>query len=415
MPKIEILSGKREGESVELPSDGIDIGNRKTAKLSIRDPWISWNHAKIIPEGAGFVIEDLGSSNGTWIAGKKVTRQTINLNEEIFLGKTKIRMVDPSVSASTGSSEGRLPESSGGTTKLARPQIVPSGSSSSGTFSASDVGQGDRVGELERENAELRKMKDVLERFLDLSSEERIALGQASGSAPAPAAAPAKAGRGDTGRGEGGTSAAAEKARQDAVARVIEIEGKLASAEGRVVELENRLKGSADQSKKDLARAREKFEEELGFARVAKTEAETARAQAEDKVRELTKKVETAASDALARVEKLEKDLESARKSGIDADARTQKLERDLDQIRRVKAPASSGPSKEEHAAAQAELATLRAQLAALQEQHAQAHAEREDWKSKHDKVREEIDQISMDQIELEDTLRARIAELEGK
>src|SRR5438552_3541997 len=154
MPKIEILSGKREGDVVDLPNDGIDIGNRKTAKLSIRDPWISWNHAKIVPEEGRFVIEDLGSSNGTWINGKKVTRQPLGSEEVIFLGKTKIRFIEMTDATSTEQFE---PAPGTGTVRLARPPV--------GDFAA-----------LERENAELRKMKDVLERFLDLTPEERQAV-----------------------------------------------------------------------------------------------------------------------------------------------------------------------------------------------------------------------------------------------
>src|SRR5947209_4305839 len=213
MPKLEILSGKREGDIVDLSSEGVDIGNRKNAKLSIRDPWISWNHAKIVFEDGRFVIEDLGSSNGTTVNGKKITRQPLQTHDEITLGKTRLRFVD---------AEGGEPpplEAAGQTMRLSRSDLP---------FSPSAMLEaGEKLQALERERDELRRMKDVLERFLDLSPEERAAA--ARGVAPSPT-------RSSAGADEG----TAEKARQEAVTKLIELEGKLTAAEVRAVEAENR-------------------------------------------------------------------------------------------------------------------------------------------------------------------------------
>jgi pSer/pThr/pTyr-binding forkhead associated (FHA) protein len=345
MPKIEILSGKREGEVVELPPDGIDIGNRKTAKLSIRDPWISWNHAKIVPEEGRFVIEDLGSSNGTWINGKKVTRQPLAPEEVIFLGKTKIRFVEiePTEHMPVPPDLGRIrPEEP--TLRVSPPA------------SASE----DHVEKLEQENAELKKMKEVLERFLDLTTEERAAVGRASGVSSEPSPPPVGA----------ASDSATEKARREAVTKLVEVEGKLAAAEAQVRDLEGRAKDRGDHSKKEIEKARTKFEEELAFARVAKTEAETARDRAEEKLRELSKKKgdDAAAAASSAELDKLKAEVE--------------RLKAETD-----KAKAALGD----------------------------AISERDEWKTKHDAVREEIDKISMDQIEIEESLQKRIDELEAK
>ena len=91
---LKILSGKRQGFVFHLDEGtDVDIGNRKSAKLSIRDPWISYNHARISGEGGRFFIEDLGSSNGTWINGEKVKRQELNPNDVIYFGKTKVNFM----------------------------------------------------------------------------------------------------------------------------------------------------------------------------------------------------------------------------------------------------------------------------------------------------------------------------------
>ena len=91
MAKLQILSGKRQGAVIELATGDVDIGNRKSAKLSIRDPWISYNHAKISGQDGRFYIEDLGSSNGTWINGEKIKRHELTTSVLIYFGKTKVR------------------------------------------------------------------------------------------------------------------------------------------------------------------------------------------------------------------------------------------------------------------------------------------------------------------------------------
>jgi hypothetical protein len=380
MPKLEILSGKREGDVVDLSNEGVDIGNRKTAKLSIRDPWISWNHAKIVFEDGRFVIEDMGSSNGTCVNGKKVTRQPLVPSDEIMLGKTRIRFVE------AGGADGGDHDGPSETMRISRNEAA----SGSG-FVGGDAAE--RIAELEREKSELMKMKEVLERFLDLSPDERKALARSAPSTERIVIAPA----------EVADTSGAEKARQEAVAKLIELEGKLTAAEVRAVDAENRVKASSEDKKKELAKLKTRHEEETQTLRLEKVEAEAARARAEEKAEELAKKVESAAAEANARADKLAKELETARKSGIDADARATKLEMKLDEARRA-----TGRMSASGAAANPELDALKMELQ-------QVRAERDEWKRKHDDTREEIDRISMEQIELEDSLRKRIAELEGK
>src|SRR4051812_28294157 len=93
MAKLHILEGKRQGEVVDVTASPtpLVIGNRKSAQISIRDPWISWDHASIAHDGATFWLEDLGSSNGTYVNKKKVSKIAINESDEIWFGKTKCR------------------------------------------------------------------------------------------------------------------------------------------------------------------------------------------------------------------------------------------------------------------------------------------------------------------------------------
>jgi len=146
MSRLEILSGCRAGEFVELGFAELDIGNRKKAGISVRDPWISWKHARIVFENGQYAVEDLNSRNGTWFRGKKIERQDLNNGDVFLLGKTKVRF------------QGDVEAGA-----QARPALK----------AAAAPALKAAAGSVEEERDELRRMKDVLERFLDVTPDER--------------------------------------------------------------------------------------------------------------------------------------------------------------------------------------------------------------------------------------------------
>ncbi|MFQ5557715.1 MAG: FHA domain-containing protein, partial [Acidimicrobiales bacterium] len=56
--------------------------------ISFDDPNISRNHAEIRPDGTGFVITDLGSTNGTKVNGARITRHRLVDGDRVSLGAT---------------------------------------------------------------------------------------------------------------------------------------------------------------------------------------------------------------------------------------------------------------------------------------------------------------------------------------
>lgn len=67
-----LIRGNPQGHRFFITADEMIIGRDPTADISIPEPSISRKHAKVIREGAVVKIEDLGSSNGTAINGKKL-------------------------------------------------------------------------------------------------------------------------------------------------------------------------------------------------------------------------------------------------------------------------------------------------------------------------------------------------------
>jgi two-component system cell cycle response regulator len=89
-----LIRGNPQGHRYFISQDQMIIGRDPTADISISDQSISRKHAKIIREGTVVKIEDLGSSNGTVINGKKLDAgQTVSLSKEdmIKLGNSIVK------------------------------------------------------------------------------------------------------------------------------------------------------------------------------------------------------------------------------------------------------------------------------------------------------------------------------------
>jgi len=73
----------------------VDIGRAVKNGISIRDPYMSSKHAKIISEGGKYYIKDYGSTNGTFVNGKPVKNasQALNDGDKIRIGQVDLLFV----------------------------------------------------------------------------------------------------------------------------------------------------------------------------------------------------------------------------------------------------------------------------------------------------------------------------------
>lgn len=91
--RLVITSGAKEG--LELPLDGeqLTIGRSADSGLVIRDDYTSTNHARLTLADGVWTIDDLGSTNGTFLKGKKITRPTpVALNTPVSIGTTTFEL-----------------------------------------------------------------------------------------------------------------------------------------------------------------------------------------------------------------------------------------------------------------------------------------------------------------------------------
>ena len=72
----------------ELTRAEVVIGRDPSVDLTISSPAVSRRHARLLREGNGYVLEDLGSSNGTYLNNEKLTgRRTLKSGDQIRLGQ----------------------------------------------------------------------------------------------------------------------------------------------------------------------------------------------------------------------------------------------------------------------------------------------------------------------------------------
>lgn len=78
---------------VQLSSAPLIMGRSPDAAIIIDDGYASDEHARIDRNGNGWAVEDLGSTNGTFVNGAKVSRiTTLNSGDQIRIGKTRIEV-----------------------------------------------------------------------------------------------------------------------------------------------------------------------------------------------------------------------------------------------------------------------------------------------------------------------------------
>jgi len=100
---LKVISGSRQGLNVPLSNAGPLIIGRKRGDLLLDDPLCSSTHAQIIPRNDGWVIQDLGSTNGTLVDGRLVRETPLRPGAEVSIGNTRMVLF-------IGLTETRVPE-----------------------------------------------------------------------------------------------------------------------------------------------------------------------------------------------------------------------------------------------------------------------------------------------------------------
>lgn len=91
--KLVITSGPKQGSELALGRDPITIGRSSESGLVIRDDYTSTHHARIVLWNDTWMVQDLDSTNGTFLNGQRVDMPTrVPLNTPIKIGTTTFEL-----------------------------------------------------------------------------------------------------------------------------------------------------------------------------------------------------------------------------------------------------------------------------------------------------------------------------------
>lgn len=91
---VQRAPGHEPGTAYEIPGDGATLG-RGDVEIKLEDPFASSRHARITRQGHVLVIEDLGSTNGTFLNDEPLTGpQPLHAGDHIRIGDSEFSYLD---------------------------------------------------------------------------------------------------------------------------------------------------------------------------------------------------------------------------------------------------------------------------------------------------------------------------------
>jgi hypothetical protein len=93
-PRVLMISqGNQAGLSADLAGGVVMIGRGADCQLILDDDYVSTRHARVVSTPNGIYVEDLGSTNGTYVNGQRITAPTtITLADTVRIGKTILKL-----------------------------------------------------------------------------------------------------------------------------------------------------------------------------------------------------------------------------------------------------------------------------------------------------------------------------------
>ena len=90
---VFVVDGANKGERDDLAQAPILIGRGADAAIRLDDDYVSTRHARIASSGDQWFVEDLGSTNGTYIGSARITQPTtLTLGTQVRIGKTLLEL-----------------------------------------------------------------------------------------------------------------------------------------------------------------------------------------------------------------------------------------------------------------------------------------------------------------------------------
>lgn len=93
-PCLKIVGLEGKNKVIYLGEEEITIGRSSECDIQLPVNTVSGKHARIIFRNEGFVLEDLGSRNGTYVNGVKTVKCILRNNDQVTTGGVRIIFVE---------------------------------------------------------------------------------------------------------------------------------------------------------------------------------------------------------------------------------------------------------------------------------------------------------------------------------
>ena len=91
--KLVVTEGALAGTTIRLGEGPVTLGRADDSTLVLTDDYASTRHARLVPSEGAWLVEDLGSTNGTYLGSAKVVRPTpVPIGSQIRIGKTVLEL-----------------------------------------------------------------------------------------------------------------------------------------------------------------------------------------------------------------------------------------------------------------------------------------------------------------------------------
>lgn len=92
---IVITRGPGAGSRYSLVSEAVQVGRHPRNDVLLDDVSVSRHHARIVRRSESYVLQDLGSLNGTYVNGERVEEAPLRHGDEVQVGLYKLVFLHP--------------------------------------------------------------------------------------------------------------------------------------------------------------------------------------------------------------------------------------------------------------------------------------------------------------------------------
>ena len=124
LPSFFVIQGRDRGTRFELEKSTLSIGRDVRSDIRLQDTEVSRRHAELRKTESGFTIQDMGSSNGTFVNGTAVSTHEMQSGDQLLLGRSLLLYTGGGASAASRLGAGPGGEPGRGVGAAAAPQPV---------------------------------------------------------------------------------------------------------------------------------------------------------------------------------------------------------------------------------------------------------------------------------------------------